>query len=176
MIFKKIKFRDVFIIVPEKNEDNRGFFARIFDESSFKEKGLKGKIKQCNISFNTKKGTIRGIHFQKKPYQEAKYVRCTRGSFFIVLIDLRKKSKTFLEKIELELDSKKYSLLYVPEGIGMGFQTMEKNSELFYMMTQIYKPEYSSGIRWNDPFFNIRWPLKISEISEKDKTWKLFKI
>jgi len=174
MIFEKTKLEDVFVITPEKIIDERGFFARIFDEKSFDEKGFDCKIKQCNISFNKRKGTIRGIHFQKKPYQEAKFVRCVKGSIFVVIIDLRKESKTFLEKINLELNSFTHNLLYIPKGMGLGIQTLEDNSELFYQMTQFYVPEFSSGILWNDPFFNIKWPLEISEISEKDKTLEVF--
>ena len=100
MIFEKTKLKDVFLIIPEKIVDERGFFARIFDEKIFEERGLNSKIKQCNISFNKIKGTIRGIHFQKRPHQEAKFVRCVKGSIFVVIIDLRKESKTFLEKID----------------------------------------------------------------------------
>ena len=174
MIFEKTKLENVFVITPEKIIDERGFFARIFDEKIFEENGFDCKIKQCNISFNKIKGTIRGIHFQKKPYQEAKFVRCVKGSIFVVIIDLRKESKTFLEKIYLELNSVIHNLLYIPKGLGIGIQTLEDNSELFYQMTQVYEPKFSSGILWNDPFFNIKWPLKISEISEKDKTWKVF--
>lgn len=174
MIFEETKLEDMFIIKPEKKNDERGFFARIFDEKIFEEKGLNCKIKQCNISFNSKKGTIRGIHFQKNPYQEAKFVRCVKGNVFVVIIDLRKESKTFLEKIDLELNSSTHNLLYVPEGMGLGIQTLEDNSELFYQMTQVYVPEFSSGVLWNDPFFNIEWPLKLLKISEKDRTWELF--
>jgi len=174
MIFEEVKLEGVFIIRPEKKTDNRGFFARIFDEKIYRKKDLNYKKKQCNNSFKKKKGTIRGIHFQKKPYQEAKFVRCVKGSIFVIVIDLRKESKTFLEKINLELNSSTYNLLYIPEGMGLGIQTLEDNSELFYQMTQIYAPKFGSGILWNDPFFNIKWPLEISEISEKDKMWKIF--
>ena len=174
MIFEKTKLKDVFLIIPEKIVDERGFFARIFDEKIFEERGLNSKIKQCNISFNKIKGTIRGIHFQKRPHQEAKFVRCVKGSIFVVIIDLRKESKTFLEKIDLELNSFTHNLLYVPEGMGLGIQTLQDNSELFYQMTQNYVPEFASGILWNDPFFNIKWPLEISEISKKDRMWKVF--
>lgn len=174
MIFEKTKLEDVFVITPEKKEDNRGFFARIFDKKSFEEKGLNCDLKQFNISFNAKKGTIRGIHFQKKPFQETKYVRCVKGRIFVVIIDLRKESNTFLDRIELELNSTLYNMLYIPEGMGIGIQTLEDNSELFYQMTQVYAPNFSSGIPWNDPFFKIKWPLKVSEISEKDKTWDMF--
>lgn len=174
MIFEETKLDNVFVIIPDKKNDERGFFARIFDETVFEEKGLDCKIKQCNISFNKKKGTIRGIHFQKNPFREAKFVRCVKGNIFVVVIDLRKESRTFLQKIELELNSLTHSLLYVPEGIGLGIQTLEDNSELFYQMTQFYTPKFSSGILWNDSFFNIKWPLEISEISEKDKMWEVF--
>lgn len=174
MIFEKTKVGGVVIIKPDKKEDERGFFARIFDEKIFEKEGFNAKIKQCNISFNKKKGTIRGLHFQKKPYQEAKFVRCVKGRIFVVIIDIRKESKTFLEKIHLELNSSTHNLLYIPEGIALGIQTLEDNSELFYQMTQEYAPEHSSGIRWDDPLFKIKWPLKMSNISKKDSSWISF--
>ncbi|QLH05794.1 dTDP-4-dehydrorhamnose 3,5-epimerase [Nitrosopumilus ureiphilus] len=168
MIFKELKFEGVFKVELEKIEDNRGFFSRSWDKKEFQENGLNSNLIQCNISFNKTKGTIRGLHFQKKPHEEAKYVRCTKGRVYEVFVDLRKNSKTFLKWGEIELDSEKLTCLYIPEGFALGFQTLEDDSELFYQMSQWYKPELSTGIVWNDKELGIQWPIKTSIISEKD--------
>ena len=132
---------------------------------------LDSEFVQSSISVNKKKGTIRGMHFQVPPFAETKLITCTAGKIFDVLIDLRPDSKTFKKWQSIELDSKHYSSLYIPEGIAHGFQTLEDNSVLFYQISNIYKPDFSRGIRWNDPFFNIDWPLEISEISKKDLSY-----
>ena len=121
-----------------------------------------------NISFNRKKGTTRGLHYQIAPYEEAKLVRCTQGKVFEVIIDLRKNSETFLQWESIELDSKNHEMLFVPEGFALGLQTLEDDSEVCYQMSQFYKPEYSRGIKWNDKTLNISWPLNPTVISEKD--------
>jgi len=168
MIFKKLDIQGVFQIELEKIEDNRGFFSRSWDKQKFEENGINSKLVQCNISFNKKRGTIRGLHFQKKPYEEAKFVRCVKGKVYEIFVDLRKKSETFLKWGGIELDSKKLTCLYVPEGFALGFQTLEDNTELLYQMSELYKPESSKGIIWNDEKLGIEWPLTISIISEKD--------
>jgi dTDP-4-dehydrorhamnose 3,5-epimerase len=168
MIFKKLDIQGVFQIELEKIEDNRGFFSRSWDKQKFEENGINSKLVQCNISFNKKRGTIRGLHFQKKPYEEAKFVRCVKGKAYEIFVDLRKKSETFLKWGGIELDSKKLTCLYVPEGFALGFQTLEDNTELLYQMSELYKPESSKGIIWNDKKLGIEWPLTISIISEKD--------
>jgi len=168
MIFKKLDIQGVFQIELEKIEDNRGFFSRSWDKQKFEENGINSKLVQCNISFNKKRGTIRGLHFQKKPYEEAKFVRCVKGKVYEIFVDLRKKSETFLKWGGIELDSKKLTCLYVPEGFALGFQTLEDNTELLYQMSELYKPESSKGIIWNDKKLGIEWPLTISIISEKD--------
>jgi dTDP-4-dehydrorhamnose 3,5-epimerase len=123
---------------------------------------------QCNISFNKTKGTIRGIHYQKHPYEEAKFVKCVKGKVIEVFVDLRNNSKTYLHWGKIELDSEKLTCLYIPEGIGLGFQTLEDNSELHYQMSQIYDLNSAKGIRWNDPKLKIDWPLEPTVISDRD--------
>jgi len=174
LIFIETKLKGSYIIDVEKASDERGFFARSWDKDIFEKKGLNGNLVQCNISFNTKKGTIRGMHYQEHPHQEAKLVRCTKGRIFEIMIDLRKNSKTFMQWESIELNSNEHSMLYVPEGFALGFQTLEDDTEIFYQMSQYYKPEFSRGIRWDDDAFRIVWPLKITVISKKDMSFSPF--
>ena len=171
MNLNKTGFTGVFLIEIEKLNDERGFFARTFDSNFFEDSGLTSKFVQSSISYNVQKGTLRGMHYQVDPYAETKLISCTNGKIFDVLIDLRPDSKTFKKWQSFELDSKHYSSLYVPEGIAHGFQTLEDNSVLSYQISNIYKPDFSRGIRWNDPFFNIDWPVEVSEISKKDLSY-----
>jgi len=171
MIFKKLNIDGVYSIELEKIEDSRGFFARSWDKMEFEKNGLNSNLVQCNISFNKSKGTIRGIHYQDSPYEEAKLVRCVKGKVFEVFVDLRKNSKTYMDWGTIELDSEKLICLYVPEGVGLGFQTLVDDSELFYQMTQEYVPTSARGIRWNDPKLKITWPLKLTVISERDASF-----
>ncbi len=168
MIFKELKCKGAYLINFEKHEDNRGFFARSWDKTIFEKNGIKSIFVQNNISFNNLKGTIRGLHYQASPYEEAKLIRCTRGRAYEVFVDIRKKSKTYLKWMGIELSSDELTSLYVPKGFALGFQTLEDNTELFYQMSQFYKPEYSRGIIWNDKKLNISWPIKMTVISEKD--------
>lgn len=169
-----LEIEGAFIIEIEKNTDKRGFFARSFDKKICKKLGMKTDFVQNNISFNKNKGTIRGMHYQKIPFQEAKLVRCVRGKVFEVILDLRKDSKTYKKWISEELSSDNYKLIYVPEGCALGFQTLEDETELFYQMSQYYEPEASLGVKWDDPAFNIKWPLEVTVISEKDSSLDLF--
>jgi len=173
LIFEKTKLQDAYIIKIEKIEDERGFFGRTWDKKIFEEHGLNHCIHQCNISFNKKKGTIRGMHYQSAPYEEDKLVRCTRGKVFEVMLDLRKDSDTFKHYQSVELTSENYKMLYVPKGFALGFQTLEDNTEVFYQMSQVYMSEYSRGVRWDDPSINISWPLPLTVISKKDKSYDL---
>jgi dTDP-4-dehydrorhamnose 3,5-epimerase len=168
MIFEELEFEGVFKIDLEKIEDNRGFFSRSWDKKEFEEHGLNSQLVQCNISFNKIRGTIRGLHFQKKPHEEAKLVRCVKGKAYEVFVDLRKNSETFLKWGQIELDSKGLTCIYVPEGFALGFQTLEDNTELLYQMSEWYKPKLSKGIIWNDKELGIKWPITMSTISEKD--------
>jgi dTDP-4-dehydrorhamnose 3,5-epimerase len=171
MKFTETKLEGSFIIEIEKLEDERGFFARTWDQEKFNEKGLNSEISQCSISFNKKIGTLRGMHYQKEPYQEVKIVRCTKGKIFDVIIDLRKDSKTFNDWFGVELSSENHKILYVPKGFAHGFQTLEDNTEVFYQISTEYMPEYSRGRLWNDSRFDISWPITPPIISEKDKNF-----
>ena len=175
MIFTETKLKGVFIIQLEKKEDDRGFFARMWDKKEFENRGLNCEIQQCSISFNKKKGTIRGMHYQEPPYEEMKLVSCTKGKIFDVIIDLRKNSTTFKEWTSFELSAENHKIIYVPGGFAHGFQTLEDDSEVFYMISQIFRPEYARGIRWNDPVFKIKWPLEKTIISDKDHSFTDFK-
>ena len=171
MKFNELGIKGVFLIEIEKIIDERGFFARTWDRKKFLENNLNSDLVQCNISFNSKKGTIRGIHFQKKPYEEAKLVHCTKGKVFEVILDIREDSPTYHNWISVELNEKDYKMLYVPEGFALGFQTLEDNTELFYQMSREYNSEYAAGLRWDDPKFKITWPLNVSKISKRDKSF-----
>lgn len=171
MIFTETKLNGAFIIELEKIEDERGFFARSWDKKEFEKYGLNPNLMQCNVSFNTKRGTLRGMHFQDSPYEDAKLVRCTKGRIFDVIVDLREYSPTKNNWIGVELTELNHKMLYVPEGFAHGFQTLEENSEVFYQMSQEYMPEYARGKLWNDPIFNISWPIKSPIISDKDRQW-----
>jgi len=171
MKFNELEIKGVFLIEIDKITDERGFFARTWDRKKFLENNLNPDLVQCNISFNSKKGTIRGMHFQKKPYEEAKLVHCTKGKVFEVILDMREDSPTYHNWISAELNEKDYKMLYVPEGFALGFQTLEDNTELFYQMSREYNSEYAAGLRWDDPKFKIAWPLNVSKISKKDKSF-----
>jgi dTDP-4-dehydrorhamnose 3,5-epimerase len=174
MIFKETKIKGAYLIDLEKNEDERGFFARSFCLQEFKEHGIDFNIAQCNISFNKKKGTLRGMHYQSTPFEEAKLVSCIKGRIYDVIIDLRKDSATYCQWLALELREQDYRILYVPKGFAHGFQTLESNSVVFYQMSEFYHPECARGIRWDDPLFLIEWPSNDQIISAKDRTYPLY--
>lgn len=174
MILNEMKLKGSYIIEIDKLKDVRGFFSRTWDKELFHKIGLRYDILQSNISYNKRKGTIRGIHYQEKPYEEAKLVSCIRGSVYEVFIDLRKNSKTFRQWYSVRLTDKNFKMLYVPKGFALGFQTLENNTILAYQMFQKYMPKYAKGVRWNDPTFNIKWPLKVTVLSKKDQLWKEF--
>jgi len=168
VIFTETKLKGAFVIEPELIEDERGFFARTFCRKEFEARGLNPNLVQCNISFNKKKGTLRGMHYQAKPREEAKLVRCTSGVIYDVVIDLRSGSNTFKQWVGAELSAENQTILYVPEGFAHGFQTLEENSEIFYQMTEFYDSDLARGVRWNDPAFGIRWPIGQPSISASD--------
>jgi dTDP-4-dehydrorhamnose 3,5-epimerase len=164
-----------YIIEHEPIEDHRGFFARTFCRKEFEEHGLKGCFVQCNTSWNREKGTLRGMHYQLPPHAEVKIVRCTRGRVFDVIIDLRPDSHTYCQWIGVELSDDDYRMLYVPEGFAHGYQTLEPNSEVFYLVSEFYAPAFERGIRWNDPSIGIKWPLPNPILSVKDGSYPDFK-
>ena len=172
MTFEETRLKGVFIIEPERIEDERGFFARAWCEKDSRRHGIDTRFVQCNISYNKYKGTLRGMHYQAAPYEEAKLVRCTAGSLYDVVIDIRPGSKTFLQWLSIELTAEDRKLIYIPKGFANGFQTLSDNTEVFYQMSEFYKPEYARGIRWNDPQFKIDWPEKNHIMSEKDRQWE----
>jgi dTDP-4-dehydrorhamnose 3,5-epimerase len=174
MIFIETKLKGAFIIEPELVEDERGFFARTFDQKEFEAHGLNPRVMQCNSSFNKKKGTLRGMHYQIAPYQEAKLVCCTKGAIHDVIIDLRKASPTIKQWIAVELTAENRRMLYIPEGFAHGFQTLDDNTEIFYQISEFYHPESAKGVRWNDPAFGIVWPDDIRVISDRDRQYPDF--
>ena len=174
MIFTETELEGAFVIEPERLEDERGFFGRTWCQREFQAHGLNPRLVQCSISFNKKKGTLRGIHYQVPPYEETKLVRCTMGAIHDVIIDLRTHSRTFKRWVAVELTAQNRRALYIPEGLAHGFQTLEDNTEVFYQMSEFYHPEASRGVRWNDPAFRIVWPNDIIVISDKDREYPDF--
>jgi len=176
MIFTETKLKGAYIIGLEPLEDRRGFFARSFCQKEFEEYGLNPRIVQCNVSLNKTKGTLRGMHYQVAPYQEAKLVSCIRGAIYDVIIDLRPDSTTYCQWIAVELNAEKSKMLYVPEGFAHGFQSLEDNTVVFYQMSEFYHSEFAQGVRWNDQVFGIQWPLPVSLISKKDLSYQDFRV
>ena len=175
MIFTETKLKGAFIIDLERHEDSRGFFARTFCQREFIQHGLKPIIAQTNIAFNIKKGTLRGMHFQYPPAAESKLVRCTRGRIIDIIVDLRPESSTYLDHVEAELTADNYRSLYVPERFAHGYQTLEDITETSYLVGEFYTQSAEDGLMYKDPRLGIIWPLKVTEISPKDRTWKLLK-
>ncbi len=176
MNFIETKLQGAFIIEPERREDARGFFARVFCAEEFGAHGLEINLVQCSISFSKECGTLRGMHRQVAPYEEVKLVRCTRGAIYDVALDLRPASPTFKQWIGTELTSENRRMMYVPRGFAHGFLTLENNCEVFYQMSEFYHGENERGIRWDDPTFNIVWPAQVKVISEKDRNIKDFSV
>lgn len=150
-------------------EDERGFFARTFCRREFEAHGLDPGVAQCNLSFNRKRGTVRGMHYQAAPHEEAKLVRCVRGAIYDVVVDLRPALPTFRQWRAYELNERNRHALFIPAGLAHGFQTLEDDSEVFYQMSAFYEPGAGRGVRWNDPAFGIRWPIAEVIISERDR-------
>jgi dTDP-4-dehydrorhamnose 3,5-epimerase len=176
MIINSLALSGAFLVEIERKEDQRGFFARTFCEERFAAAGMPTRFPQSNISFNKQKGTLRGMHFQRAPHGDPKLVRCTKGAIHDVIVDLRPTSATFTKSFGVELTEENRSALYVPPGFAHGFQTLEDRSEVLYLMGEVYFPELASGIRWNDPVLDVRWPLPISVIAERDRTFPDFEL
>jgi len=168
MIFTEMKLKGAFIIDIEPHEDERGFFARSWCEDEFKAHGLNPRLVQCNISFNKKRGTLRGMHYQVAPFPEAKLVRCTMGAIYDVIIDMRLGSPTFKQWISVELTAENHRALYVPEDFAHGFQTLMDNTEVFYQMSEFYHPQCARSVRWDNPTVGIEWPSGPRIISRRD--------
>ncbi len=173
MIFEETKLKGAYLISLNPLTDSRGSFARTFCKKEFKQIDHTKEFVQLNHSYNTYKGTIRGMHYQLAPHQEIKLIRCVRGAVLDVIIDLRKDSPTFLQHVSVELSAENKKMIYVPENFAHGFQSLKDNSELIYHHTEFYTPQADTGVRFDDPTLNIKWPLPPVMVSDKDKNYKL---
>lgn len=168
--------KDSFLVYLERIEDFRGFFARAYCYKELGKRGINKKIVQINTSYSYKKGTLRGLHYQVDPHGETKIMRCIQGAIFDVIIDLRPESETFCQWYGVKLSAYNRNMLIVPEGFAHGYQTLIDDTEVIYPTTAFYSPEHERGIRWDDPFFNIKWPVSDPIISDKDKSFPDFSI
>jgi dTDP-4-dehydrorhamnose 3,5-epimerase len=175
MLFTETNLPGVYIVELQKLEDSRGFFARTWCQKEFAAHGLKFNIVQCNMTFSLRQGTLRGMHYQVAPYEEAKLLQCLQGAVYDVSIDLRPASPTYKHWIGLELTAENHTMLYLPEGVAHGYQTLCDNTQMFYQVSQFYQPEAERGVRWNDPAFGITWPeTEHRLLSIKDQNWPDF--
>jgi len=172
--FYQAELEGACIIELDKLEDERGFFARAWCRKELNDHGLEAQIAQVNVSFNTRAGTLRGMHYQLSPYEETKLIRCTRGALYDVIIDLRLGSPTYKRWMGVELSAQNHKILYVPAQFAHGFVTLDDNTEVLYFMSEFYTPDAGGGFRWNDPEFGISWPHAVEVISEKDANWPDF--
>lgn len=160
--------------MPDLLEDERGFFARSWCEEAFREQGLDGQVSQCNISYNKKAGTLRGMHYQVEPHAERKLVRCTQGAILDVIVDLRRESVSYCQWYGVELTAQNRQSLYIPKGFAHGFLTLTDGAEVFYQMFDPFVPGTGAGVRWDDPAFGIQWPNEPSVLSERDAAYPDF--
>lgn len=174
MKFRATKIQGVYIIEPEPRVDKRGYFIRAFCGEEMEKFGINFNIVQVNRSFTKKKGTIRGLHYQASPHWEDKIIQCIQGDIYNVVLDLRRNSHTFGKWISEKLSERNKKIILVPKGCANGIQTLTNNCEIEYFMSEYYSPQSGTGIRWDDPFFKIKWPLKRIFLSEKDKNWKYY--
>jgi dTDP-4-dehydrorhamnose 3,5-epimerase len=163
-----------FLIELDLLPDERGYFARTFDAAEFTERGLDPNVVQCNTSFNARRGTLRGMHYQAEPDGDAKLVRCTRGSIYDVAVDLRPDSNAYCRWFGVELSAENGRMLYIPVGMAHGFQTLEDGAEVHYQMSRYYVPKQARGVRFDDPAFGIDWPLPDPVVSERDRQFPDF--
>jgi dTDP-4-dehydrorhamnose 3,5-epimerase len=174
MKFHPTPLKDAYTIELERRGDDRGFFARVFCENEFSQAKLTPKFVQVNNSLSAKKGTLRGLHYQLPPRSEVKVVRCVRGSLWDAIVDLRPDSPTFGKWFGAELSAENRLMMYVPQGFAHAILTLTDDTEAFYLVSEFYGPEQERGVRWNDPKFNIAWPIEPSEVSPKDAKWPDF--
>jgi dTDP-4-dehydrorhamnose 3,5-epimerase len=175
MRFTEAPLAGAFVVDAQRFGDARGFFARTFCEREFRERGLNPRVAQANVSYNERRGTLRGMHYQRPPHAEAKLVRCTRGAIHDVIIDLRPGSATYLGHFAVRLDEDNRTMLYVPEGFAHGFLTLADGTEVTYQMSAEYSPDHGAGVRYDDPAFGIRWPELVQVIVERDRTYPDFR-
>jgi dTDP-4-dehydrorhamnose 3,5-epimerase len=176
MRFTETKLTGAYLIDLERREDSRGYFARTFCSREFEEHGLSSKVVQCNVAFNHRKGTVRGLHYQAEPASEVKLVRCLRGAIYDVIVDLRPESPTYRQHLGVQLTAENALQLFIPEGFGHGYQTLTPEAELMYLTSEFHAPACERGIRYNDPALGIQWPLPVTILSEKDACWPLLEM
>ncbi len=173
MKFIKTDLEGLILIEPDKFPDERGYFLKSFEKTVFRENGIDIEISQANHSFNRVTGTLRGMHMQKEPFEQAKIIQCIKGKIFDVAIDMRKNSSTYGKWHGEELSEENRKVFYIPEGFAHGFITLTDNAEVFYFMSGEYSISHEVGYRWDDPYFKITWPLEPTVVAEKDKNWPL---
>jgi dTDP-4-dehydrorhamnose 3,5-epimerase len=173
MIFRETALSGAFVVEVEPLADERGFFARTWCQREFEERGLNPRLVQASLSLTREAGTLRGLHYQARPHAEAKLVRCSRGTIYDVIVDLRPDSATYRRWIGVELNASAYRMLYIPEEFAHGFLTMTDECEVVYHMSEFHTPGAARGVRWNDPAVGIRWPAEIRLVSERDTQWPL---
>ena len=176
MNFIPIHLDGAYLIEPERLSDERGFFARTWCQNEFADKGLNANFVQSNISYNKARGTLRGMHYQKTPHEEAKLIRCTQGAIYDVIVDLRSDSNTFRQWFGVELTAENRNALYVPEAFAHGFITLQDDTEVLYATSESFHPKYATGFRWNDPAFSIKWPIDMKVIIERDQNYEDFNL
>ena len=174
MIFRETAIGGVWVVEPERLADERGFFARTWDTREFADHGLNGRLVQCSVSFNVRRGTLRGLHYQAAPHEEAKLVRCTSGAVYDVAVDLRAGSETLGRWVGVDLSPENRLALYVPEGCAHGFLTLADGSEVAYQMSEFHFPDASRGVRYDDPAFAINWPGDVLVVNERDRSYPDF--
>jgi dTDP-4-dehydrorhamnose 3,5-epimerase len=174
MYFHETRLPGAYLIEIERLEDERGFFARTWCQREFEAHGLNPCLVQCNVSYNKRAGTLRGMHYQAAPLAEAKLVRCTRGAIYDVIVDLRRDSPAFKQHLAVTLTPEARNMLYIPEGFAHGFLTLADDTEVFYQMSEFYAPDYARGVRWNDPAIAIQWPAPVQVISDRDANYPDF--
>jgi dTDP-4-dehydrorhamnose 3,5-epimerase len=174
MLITPVFIAGVYLVEPERHCDERGFFARTWCREEFARAGLNADWVQCNVSFNSKRGTLRGLHYQAAPHEEVKLVRCTQGAIYDVVVDLRPGSPTFRQSFGVELTAANHLAVYIPAGCAHGFQTLADGSEVFYQMGAPFEAAAARGVRWNDPAFAIAWPMSPTVISERDQAYADF--
>ncbi len=169
MKFLKTPLAGLYVVELDTLNDDRGFFARSFCAHEFEAVGLDSRVAQCNVSFNKRAGTLRGLHFQAPPHEEAKLVRCTQGAIYDVAVDIRRDSPTYGRWHAVELSAENWRMLFIPRGFAHGFQTLVNDSEIFYLMFEFYHPQSARGLRWDDPALAIPWPIANPIISDNDR-------
>jgi dTDP-4-dehydrorhamnose 3,5-epimerase len=174
MNFEETAVGGAFVISTNRIGDARGYFGRLWCSTTVGERGLETKIDQTNVGFSPRAGTLRGLHYQRQPHEEVKVIRCTRGSVYAVVLDIREDSPTFRKWHGVELNPDNGFKLYMPEGCAAGYLTLEDDSEIYYSTSKSYAPEAATGVRFNDPYFAIEWPREVQVISENDESWPDF--